>query len=74
MFSVFAMATHAGGVVIYPVPLLFVFFFLLESVSVDDVLFIFSFKNWLELDKPVLDPSQDLPKGSQPIKVYFAFK
>jgi len=34
----------------------------------------FSFKNWLELDKPVLDQSQDLPKGSQPIKVFFAFK
>lgn len=32
------------------------------------------FKNWLELDKPVLDPSQDLPKGSGSVKIHFAFK
>ena len=32
------------------------------------------YKNWLELEKPVLDPSQDLPKGSQPIKIWFSFK
>lgn len=33
-----------------------------------------SFKNWLEMDKPVLDPTQDLPKGSQPVKIFFSFK
>jgi hypothetical protein len=32
------------------------------------------YKNWLELDKPVLDPSQDLPKGSGQIKIFFTFK
>lgn len=32
------------------------------------------YPNWLEMDKPVLDPSQDLPKGSEPIKLQFAFK
>ncbi|KAL5475148.1 hypothetical protein EMCRGX_G027211 [Ephydatia muelleri] len=32
------------------------------------------YKNWLELDKPVLDPSQDLPKSIGPVKIYFCFK
>jgi hypothetical protein len=32
------------------------------------------YKNWLELDKPVLDPTQDLPKGTGQVKIYFTFK
>ncbi len=32
------------------------------------------YQNWLELEKPVLDPSQDIVKGSGPVKVFFAFK
>ncbi len=33
------------------------------------------YKNWLELDKPILDPSQDLPKvTAQPVTIFFAFK
>ncbi len=32
------------------------------------------YQNWIELDKPVLDPSQDIVKGSSPVKVFFAFK
>ncbi|XP_003382747.1 PREDICTED: FERM domain-containing protein 4A-like isoform X2 [Amphimedon queenslandica] len=32
------------------------------------------YRNWLELDKAVLDPAQDLPKGNDPIKLHFTFK
>ena len=32
------------------------------------------YKNWLEVDKPVLDPCQDIPKGTHSVKVFFAFK
>lgn len=43
-------------------------------IGVYSLMYYCRYKNWLELDKAVLDPVQDLPKGTDPIRLHFAFK